>query len=89
MHELYLALESSLPKKEEEFLINEMMKILERVSPVDFEKAYILLIGHAPEEGSIREGILFIKKLKEQNFFEYAAVIRGINGSRSERTNKS
>lgn len=80
MHELYLTLKDCLPEQEEKLLIDEMKKMLERMSPAMFDKAYVIMYGKIYKKISLRTSVEFIQGLKENNFFDYVSFIKSLRG---------
>ncbi len=78
IHELYLLLKTALPPKEETYLIHEVTKIMESVSPENFEKAMKILykdFNWNKNPGKIAE--MFVEGLKKSGFFAYIHFING------------
>lgn len=78
IHELYLLLKYTLPEKEEEYLIDEFDKILEKMTEITMDKSLELLGIDAKGKNGIQVLILFIKRLREIGFFDYAKFLQGL-----------
>jgi hypothetical protein len=81
IHKLYLLLKDCLPEKEEDYLIDEIESVIERMqSPNTLFRA--IEIMHPKKEvdaGNPLELIfLFTQGLKQNEFFEYTHFINGI-----------
>jgi hypothetical protein len=73
-------LKPCLPEKDEEFLIDEMDAILDKITPEIFTQSLRLLKKDFSKMGGIEVLTLFISGLKENDFFEYVHFIKGLNG---------
>ena len=80
IHQLYLLLKPCLPEKEEEFMIDEVDEILERVTPEILTDVLRVLKVNMKNKQGIEVLTLLIKGLKHNSFFEYAHFVRGMNG---------
>lgn len=76
----------SLPKQEEQFLVDEIQKMFLKLSDNDVLKALDILYENLEKKSGLQLGLRFIQGLKEVNFFEYAHFVRGLNAAK--RTNK-
>lgn len=89
IHQLYLLLRSCLPQKEELYLLNEIEKM---VGMMESGETLIRAIEIMYPKKKIDLGnpleilLLFIRGLKQNDFFEYAQFINGIK--RGRRTSK-
>ena len=81
IHEVYLLLEHAIPETEEEFLILEIAKMMERVSPNTFEKVMRVMYNKRKlvKKTSSEIAIMFIKGLKDCDFFSYVHFIKSIH----------
>lgn len=81
IHKLYLLLVHTLPKKEEEYLVDEIDRILDKISPSEFmESLSILYKQNLSKKNDIELFVLLIRGLRENKFFEYAHFIKSLNG---------
>ena len=80
IHKLYLLLKPFLPEKEEEYLIDEVDAIIDKITP----EALTISMKTLKKDFLGKQGIqiltLFIQGLRENDFFEYVHFIRGLNG---------
>jgi hypothetical protein len=82
VHKLYFLLKPFLPEKEEEFLIHEVIKIMESISPEVFTKAMVILHGSKfnfkrnPGELALK----FVEGLKESGLFAYVGFVKSLHG---------
>lgn len=81
MHSLYLTLKDCLPEQEEKLLIDQLKKMLEKMTPEMFIGAYRIMYGKAPQKTSLHTSVEFIQGLKECNFFEYISFLDKLRGS--------
>lgn len=84
MHELYLVLKDTLPENEEELLVKEIEKMMEKMTPEIFIRAITIMFGEVKKGNSISLAVLFVKGLKENSFFDYVALIRGLDGKQRQ-----
>lgn len=83
MHQLYLLLKPFLPK-EEKYLIHEIIKIMEKISPEAFIESMKILHGKN-FDFNMNPGELvlkFVKGIKENNLFSYVNFVSGINNGK-------
>lgn len=69
----------ALPEKDEEFLIDEIDKILDKIEPTAFMESLSILYKTI-KGNNIELLLLFIKGLRENDFFEYTHFIKSLNG---------
>ena len=80
VHELYLLLRHALPKKEEAFLINEVEYILDHAMPGTLIASLEILYKNTPKKmNGIVAAALFMRGLKENNFFSYVEFTRTLH----------
>lgn len=87
MHRLYLLLRDCLPEKEERYLIDEIGQMVERMKNGNtlIRAIDILYPSKKVDYGNPLELLLlFVRGLKQNEFFEYASFINGIK--RGERS---
>lgn len=87
MHRLYLLLRDCLPEKEERYLIDEIEAMVGRMKNgnVLIRAIDIMYPKQKTDYGNPLELLLlFIRGLKQNDFFEYASFINGIK--RGKRT---
>lgn len=85
MHRLYLLLRDCLPEHEERYLIDEIGQMVERMknSNVLIRAIDILYPNKKVDYGNPLELLLlFIRGLKQNEFFEYATFINGIRSGK-------
>ena len=80
IHSLYLILKDCLPAKEEDYLLDEIDKVLDAITPDALMKSMQILKRDFSNKQGIEILNLFIAGLKENNFFEYVHFIKGLNG---------
>lgn len=80
IHKLYLLLKPCLPEKDEEYLIDEMEAILDKITPDIFTQSLRLLKKDFSKKNGLEILTLFMSGLRENGFFEYVHFIRGLNG---------
>lgn len=81
IHRLYLVLKHALPEKEEVLLIDQVDEMLNKISPSEFMESLSILYKQNPSKKNDIELFLFlIRGLRENNFFEYAHFVKGLNG---------
>jgi hypothetical protein len=82
IHKLYLLLKDCLPEKEEEFLIHEVVVILEKITPEQFQNALLIMYnGKFDFKRNPSElALMFTRGLKETNLFSYIHFIKSMNG---------
>jgi hypothetical protein len=80
IHKLYFLLKDALPEKEEEYLVNEVIKIMEKIDPVNFKKVMYVLRGDRfdfKNPGKI--AFMFVEGIKKVSFFSYVAFMKSIS----------
>lgn len=84
IHRLYKVLETSLPEKEEELLIDQIDEIVQRGDPDLMERCIAIMYPKPPKETDpFSLLLLFIKGLQDNNFFEYTNFITGLKRGKS------
>ncbi len=83
IHQLYLSLKDSLPEKEEDLLIDEIEKIMNKIDSISLTNSLKLLKKDFSNKNGIEILTIFIEALKEVKFFEYLYFIQELNGRRS------
>ena len=79
IHQVYLVLSHALPEKEEDYLIDELETMMEKAKPGTVLKVLeIMCPNEIKEKSGLLLFLLFIRKLRESNFFEYANFIKGL-----------
>lgn len=80
MHGLYRLLSHSLPREEENYLIDEIDEMLNRIEPSALMKSFdILYKGSLHKKNDLELLLLFIRGLKENDFFSYVTFIQGFS----------
>lgn len=85
IHQLYLLLRSCLPHKEEEYLIDEIEKMVGMMESGEtlVQAVQLMYPKKKIDRNNPLELLLwFIRGLKENEFFEYASFINGIKRGR-------
>lgn len=78
IHSLYRLLEHSLPREEENYLIDEIDEMLSRIESSALMDSFdILYKGNWRKKNDIELLILFIRGLRENDFFNYVTFIQG------------
>lgn len=80
IHALYLVLEHALPEKEEDYLIDQIDSLLSRAKEGTIVRSLEIMKIKTEKKSDIQLLILFIRGLKENNFFEYVEFIKGLKG---------
>lgn len=76
-----MVLSHALPKQDEEYLIDEIDRMLDKLSPTDFMTGLnILYKQNLSKKNDIELFVLFIRGLRENSFFEYAHFVKSLNG---------
>lgn len=78
VHELYLLLRHAIPSEEEKYLIDEIEAIVDKLDDKTFKKA-IEIMYKKSYGNPIELLLLFVAGLRESNFFEYVAFVRGLH----------
>ena len=80
MWELYRKLQSGIPKKEEPYLIRELIKILTGITTSDYKDALAIMwgddfhVGKHPTEFTE----LFIDGIKNNDFFSFVKFVQSV-----------
>lgn len=85
IHKLYLLLRSCLPQKEEMYLIDEIEKIVGMMESGETLIQAVEIMypkNKINKENPLEILLLFIRGLKQNEFFEYAIFINGIKRGR-------
>lgn len=80
IHRLYKVLEDSLPEKEEALLIDQLDKMLDKITPSEFMESLSILYKDTSKKNDIELFLFLVRGLKENAFFEYARFIKSLNG---------
>ena len=79
IHEVYLLLEHALPEKEEAFLIDELDTLLDKAKPGTILRVLkVIYPDQLKEKSDLSLFVLFVKGLRENNFFEYVNFIKKV-----------
>lgn len=81
MWQLHNLIKDSLPDKEEEYLIHETIKIMERITPSDFKDSLRIMYGddfHV-NKNPAEFAVLFVKGIKNNNLFSFVSFIKSVN----------
>ncbi len=82
IHQLYLLLKPCLPEKEEEYLVYEVITIMEKISPESFIESMKILHGNKfnfkQNPGEL--ALAFVGGLKKRDLFSYVHFIKSISG---------
>lgn len=83
MWQVYGLLKSGLPKKEEEYLLHEIIKIMEGISTDDFKSVLNILKREKDIlETPLDAALLFTTGLRSNGFFSFVEFVQGLtNGS--------
>lgn len=84
MNSIYIALSHAIPKEEERYLVDEIEKMFEKLSDSDILRVIEMMYDNLEKKSGIQLGLLFIKGLRESNFFEYVHFVRGLNAARKK-----
>jgi hypothetical protein len=80
IHQLYLTLKDCLPEKEEKYLVDEIIKILKKITPDELRKVmelyYKKRFNFDENPGKIAN--MFIRLVKESDLFSYVYFIKSI-----------
>jgi hypothetical protein len=82
IHQLYLLLKPCLPETDKEYLIYEVIDIMEKITPAQFTEAMTILYGNKfnfkVNPGKL--ALMFTRGLKDTNLFSYIHFIKSMNG---------
>lgn len=81
IHKLYILLKDSLPEKQEEYLMNEILYIMENISVEKFRDSINILYPKLKTKNSLQIAQLFITGLSKNSFFEYVFFAKGLDPS--------
>jgi hypothetical protein len=80
IHKLYLLLKPCLPEKEEEFLIDEMDSILDKMTEEVMKQSLEIIYRKEIADEPFEMLILLMSGLSDSDFFNYVAFLKSING---------
>lgn len=78
IHALYLVLEHALPEKDEDYLIDQIDGLLNKAKAGTIVKSLEIMKVKTEKKSDLQLLLLFIRGLKENNFFEYAEFVKGL-----------
>lgn len=83
VYQLYKLLEDGIPEKDEKYLIDEVLKILDGISTYAFKQGLRILYGdnfhinRTPGEFAI----MFIDGIKKTNFISFMQIMKDLRGN--------
>jgi hypothetical protein len=69
-----------LPEKEEEYLVDQVIYIMEHISIKNFNKVLKIFYPKLKVKNPMKIAQLFIKGFSENKFFEYVFFVEGLSG---------
>lgn len=80
VHELYLLLKPYLPKQDEKLLVDQAKYILKHSAPGTLDQVFKIVYGKSLKVNPIQAATLFMRGLKETEFFAYVEFIKNLHG---------
>ena len=80
IHKLYLILKPYLPEKEEDYLIYEVIRIMEKITPQEFQESMLIMYGKKFnfKQNPGKLAVEFINGVKKHNLFSYIHFVKSI-----------
>lgn len=81
MWQLHLNIKDYLPEKDEEYLINEIIKLFEKLPSSKFKEALRIIYGETfhINKTPAEFALLFVKGIKKNDVFTFESFIKGIS----------
>lgn len=77
MWQVYRLLKSGLPKKEEEYLLHEIIRIMDGISTENFKEVLRLMSKKDVPNNPLDAALLFARGLKLNEFFYFTRLVSG------------
>ena len=84
MWQLYKTIKPGLPEKDEQYLIHQVMKVIDGITTPDFEKSLSIMYGndYYKKHETSDFALIFIRSIKKNNLFAFASFIKELlNGN--------
>ena len=83
VYQLYKLLEDGIPEKDEKYLMDEVLKILEGISTHAFKQGLRILYGDEfyINKSPIKLATMFVDGIKENNFMSFVQIMKDLRGN--------
>ena len=78
---LYKIIKDALPEKDEQYLLHEIQKTMEKMTNSSFKEVLLLLYGEGFQKNKVSMDfvLMFIRGLKVNNFFAFSSFIKSLS----------
>ena len=81
MWKLYKTIKDALPEKDEQYLLHEIQKTMEKMTNSSFKDTLLSLYGEGYQHNKVPAEfmVMFIRGLKQNKFFAFSTFIRSLS----------